>query len=81
MMRAIVAAVWLSAAAQCGADDIRYADPSDPAEALYENAAYLRDSGNPAGADETLRFLIRRYPGSRFAERARMDLERQGATP
>jgi outer membrane protein assembly factor BamD (BamD/ComL family) len=80
-VKAVVAAVWLSAAAQCGADEVRYADPPDPAEALYENAAHLREAGNVDGADETLRFLIRRYPGSRYSERARMDLERRNLQP
>ena len=49
-----------------------------PGEALYGVATELKAKGNDAGWRTTLEYLIRRYPNSRFAERAKQDL---GAQP
>jgi hypothetical protein len=46
----------------------------DPSQVLYDLAeAFHRKNDEPARA-ETLRFLIARYPSSRFAEMARQEL-------
>jgi hypothetical protein len=46
----------------------------DAAEVLYLLAERFKAEGNAAARAETLRFLIARYPASRFAETARLDL-------
>ena len=49
-----------------------------PDEALYGLAEKFRGQGNEAAWKETLEYLIDRYPNSRFAARARQDLEQGG---
>jgi outer membrane protein assembly factor BamD (BamD/ComL family) len=46
----------------------------DPAEVLYTLADKFKSEGNAAARVETLRFLVARYPTSRFAEAAKLDL-------
>ncbi len=46
----------------------------DPAEVLYTLADKFKAEGNAAARTETLRFLVARYPESRFAAAARTDL-------
>jgi hypothetical protein len=46
----------------------------DPAEVLYLLADRFKAAGNAAARTETLRFLVARYPESRFAVAARQDL-------
>jgi hypothetical protein len=46
----------------------------DAAEVLYSLAEKFKAEGNPVARAETLRFLIARYPVSRFAEAAKIDL-------
>jgi hypothetical protein len=68
-------AAALSAPIQCARrtpPDQRIED--DPAEVLYTLAETFKAEGNPAARAETLRFLVARYPVSRFAEAARLDL-------
>lgn len=50
----------------------------DAAEVLYMLAEKFKAEGNMPARTETLRFLIARYPASRFAETAKVDL---GASP
>jgi len=52
-----------------------------PGEALYGLASELKARGNQAGWRDTLQYLIRRYPNSRFAVRAKQDLEDKGSSP
>lgn len=75
-------AAALSAPIQCAhrtPPDQRAED--DPAEVLYSLAEKFRAQGNPAARAETLRFLVARYPVSRFAEAARLDLAEPARTP
>jgi hypothetical protein len=46
----------------------------EPAEALYELAEKFKAEGNPRAQAETLRYLVEKFPGSRFAEAAKQDL-------
>jgi len=45
-----------------------------PAEALYHVAQKLRTQGDEQGYKTTLRYIVERYPSSRFAVAARADL-------
>ncbi len=53
----------------------------DPAEALYTLADKFKGEGNAAARAETLRFLVARYPTSRFAEAAKLDLAEPAPPP
>jgi outer membrane protein assembly factor BamD (BamD/ComL family) len=46
----------------------------EPGEALYGLAEQFRAKGDQKARAETLRYLIQKYPTSRFAEQARLDL-------
>jgi len=46
-----------------------------PAEAVYQSALNLRELGYVQAEEATLRYVITHYPGTRWAERARLDLE------
>jgi TolA-binding protein len=46
----------------------------DAGEALYDLAERFHASGDAKARAETLRYLIERYPSSRFAASARVDL-------
>jgi hypothetical protein len=46
----------------------------DPPEVLYSLAEKFKAEGNAPARTETLRFLVTRYPESRFAAAARIDL-------
>ncbi len=46
----------------------------DAAEVLYTLAEKFKAEGNAPARAETLRFIVTRYPTSRFAEAARLDL-------
>ncbi len=43
-------------------------------DALWELAADFRKKGNEAAAKDTLRYLVERYPSSRYAPAARAEL-------
>lgn len=43
-------------------------------DALWDLAADFKKRGNEAAAKETLRFLVARYPSSRYAPAARAEL-------
>jgi hypothetical protein len=51
----------------------------DPSEVVYNLAARFKASGNQPAYADTLRFLIERYPSSRFAHAAREELDALGA--
>ena len=74
---AVTAVLLLGAApVQCGEPEpIRYARRDDPAETVWRLGVRLRERGHTAAALETWRFLIERYPSTRWAERARAELE------
>lgn len=72
---ALMVPLLLAAPVQCPAEQ----EPSrtrveEPAEAVYQSALNLRALGYAQAEEETLRYLIAQYPGSRWAERARLDL-------
>ncbi|WP_437594517.1 tetratricopeptide repeat protein [Sorangium sp. So ce1000] len=50
----------------------------DPSEALYALAERFKASGDRRAEVDTLRFLVERYPSSRFARMAQQDLEALG---
>lgn len=50
-----------------------------PPEALWDLAERFAAQGDPRAARSTRRFLVERYPASRFAERARLALADAGA--
>ena len=52
----------------------------EPGEALYNLAEQFRERGDRDARAATLRYLIEHYPTSRFAARARLDLE-ESKTP
>jgi hypothetical protein len=52
-----------------------------PAEALWQLSERFAIQGDGAARTSTLRFLIERYPSSRFAERARLALADAGTVP
>jgi outer membrane protein assembly factor BamD (BamD/ComL family) len=71
----------LAAPVQCPSEqEPRHALVEQPAEAVYRSAMNLRALGYSQAEEETLRYLIEQYPGSRWAERARLDLT-HGAEP
>jgi len=64
---------------QCARDpDPERAIAEEPGDALYRLAEQFREKGNKDARVATLRFLMVRYPSSRFAERARQELVELG---
>lgn len=86
-LRAALASIALVTAVanapfQCASDP----DPGrrmeeDPSEVLYQLAERFRASGDREAQAATLRYLVERYPSSRFAEMARLDLQSLGERP
>lgn len=75
-------AAAMSAPFQCGSKarpEHRFED--EPADALYKLAGRFAAKGDREARVETLRFIVERYPTSRFAEAARIDLTEMGAAP
>ena len=75
----LVLAASLFAPVQCASKpkpELRTED--DPAEALYQLADRFKAEGNAAARVKTLQFVVERYPSSRFAERAKGDLQEAG---
>jgi outer membrane protein assembly factor BamD (BamD/ComL family) len=65
-----------SAPLQCTSEpDPSLAIEETPGEALYQLAQEFKRAGDHAAWHKTLEHLLRRYPSSRFAEMARLDLE------
>jgi outer membrane protein assembly factor BamD (BamD/ComL family) len=74
----VLAPLLLFAPVQCPAHrEPRRVREEPPAEAVYHSAEHLRDLGYDQAEEATLRYLISRYPQSRWAERAREDLEQE----
>jgi len=66
---------------QCGSQpDPAMAREERPGEALYGLAQEFEAEGNHEAWADTLRYLIRRHPSSRFAKSARADLQAAGAS-
>ncbi len=59
---------------QCGRSPEATVREETPAEALYHVAEKLRAQGDERGYKTTLRYIVERYPSSRFAVAARADL-------
>ena len=53
----------------------------EPAQGLYDLAAKFHTEGNEASRIETLRYIVARYPSSRFANMAKIDLEQIAPAP
>lgn len=75
LVPAMLAASFVVAPLQCA----RKVEPDrqiedEPAEALYKLAETFKAQGNAVARAETLRFIVARYPTSRFAEMARAEL-------
>jgi hypothetical protein len=61
---------------QCqGSEDPSLQRTENPGEALYDLAQEFRAKGQSKAYEDTLRFLIARYPSSRRAVTARSELE------
>lgn len=75
-------AAAVSAPLQCGSK-VRpeHRTEEEPAEALYKLAERFGQKGDRAARLETLRFVVERYPSSRFAEAAKIDLAEADAGP
>ena len=66
----------LAAPVQCPAYQEPPRAPAEPpAEAVYHSAEHLRELGYEQAEDATLHYLVSHYPNSRWAARAREDLE------
>lgn len=79
---ALLLAASFSAPIQCGSKvrpEHRMED--EPGEALYKLAERFAAQGDKKARVETLRFIVERYPTSRFAQAARLDLEQLGNPP
>ena len=72
----LAAALALGAPLQCGSGESEEGRYETPPEALYELAERFEKQGDEDGRRKTLEFLVERYPNSRFAVRAKNDLER-----
>ena len=46
----------------------------EPGQALYQLAQQFKAEGNDRARVETLEYIVKRYPSSRFAEMAKLDL-------
>jgi len=76
---AAILASTASAPVQCARNpDPEHAIEEDPAEALYGLAEQFRDQGDPGARKSTLLYIRKRYPSSRFADRASHDLQEIG---
>jgi outer membrane protein assembly factor BamD (BamD/ComL family) len=63
---------------QCGKSTDRSVREETPGEALYALAQKLKAEGDDQGYKTTLRYLVSRYPSSRFATAAQVDLGAEG---
>ena len=77
-MRPLLAALLLALApVQCGSPPRDRPEWEDsPAEALFDLSERFAAEGDEEGRRRTLEYVIERYPSSRFAERARVQLGR-----
>ena len=71
----LLASVLSTAPYQCSGDpDPAHAVDETPGEALYGLAEQFREAGDQKAWRATLRYLIDRYPSSRFAVTAKQEL-------
>ena len=89
-MRALVGAGMIAAALayvagaplQCGhGHDPELRREDSPGDALWALAQEFRAKGNEDAANQTLRFLVDRYPSNRHAPAARAELQGSDAGP
>ena len=72
---AVFASVFGSAPFQCASKvDPNKRMEEEPGEALYGLAEKFKSEGNQAARVSTLKYIVKNYPSSRFAETARQDL-------
>ena len=72
---AVLSALLGQAPLQCASDpDPELRRYETPGEALYELAGQFKAKGDQKAWRTTLEYLISRYPNSRHAEMARLDL-------
>lgn len=65
---------------QCaGEPDPDQAHEEEPGEALYNLSRQFAQRGDKTAQQETLRYIVARFPKSRFAVMARDDLETMGS--
>jgi TolA-binding protein len=77
---ALILAAVTTAPFQCASDpDPKKATEEGPGEALYGLATRFHEQGDEKARAETLRFIVARYPSSRFAVMARDDLDKIGS--
>lgn len=82
MRSLLVALSAVLAPIQCGSPPRERPEFEDsPPEALWDLSVHFEDAGDRPARDRTLRFLLDRYPSSRFAEHARDILDRVPAAP
>lgn len=79
MRRALVPLLLLAAAGNAPYQCASKAGPErrlevEPAEALYDLAEKFKAEGNTKAQGETLRYLVDKFPASRFAVAAQQDL-------
>lgn len=79
IFRALAPLLLLAATATAPFQCAKTNDPAlrreeDPSQVLYELAEAFHKKGDEPARAETLRFLIGKYPSSRYAEMARQDL-------
>jgi len=67
---------------QCASDpDPRLAREDEPGEALFALAEKFRGEGDERAWRTTLEYIVHQYPSSRFAQRAKQDLESASGDP
>jgi outer membrane protein assembly factor BamD (BamD/ComL family) len=66
---------------QCGKSPDKSVREETPGEALYALAQKLKAEGDEQGYKTTLRYIVARYPSSRFAAAAQADLGSDGGAP
>jgi hypothetical protein len=64
---------------QCGKSQERSLREETPGEALYDLALKMKAEGDDQGYRTTLRYIVARYPSSRQAVAARIDLSADGS--
>jgi outer membrane protein assembly factor BamD (BamD/ComL family) len=53
----------------------------EPGQALYALAQQFKAEGNDRARTETLEYIVKQYPTSRYAEQARLDLGKTVSSP
>jgi hypothetical protein len=75
----LLAGALLYAPYQCGKAPERSLREETPGEALYGLAQKMKADGDEHGYRTTLRYIVARYPSSRYAAAARIDLSADAA--